>query len=457
MNSPLTENTQLKISISGIRGTIPAGLDPLNLVQFVRAFAAVTGKRIVIGHDSRPTGPAIQHIIVGVLMACGKDVVTIGLAPTPTVKAAVKLWNAHAGIIISASHNPLEWNGLKFVGPEGFFFFARDLENWHKALQSERSPAVEYNKFGSFSERSGTEAHIEDILRIIPNLSQIRSKAYSVVVDAVNGAGRRSMPALLERLGCRVIPLYCDEEGTFPRPPEPTPAALKKFGALVKQKKAAVGFALDPDADRLVVASCERGVLSEEYTLPLSLLGAGYLGKRRKGSIVVNLSTSNLIDQIAAPSGLTVVRSAVGEANVVAKMKALGAIFGGEGNGGVIHPDVASYGRDSLTGAALILSAMAAGNNGLDDLLVRLPDLYMEKDKAPLKNTDPESIFQALKKAWPDAQTNEEDGLRLDFSDGGWLHVRASNTEPVLRFIAQSSGKPALKKILTRARQLVGG
>jgi phosphomannomutase len=449
----------LLISVSGIRGIIPAGLDPLNVVCFARALAAVTGKRIVVGQDARPTGPALKHILIGTLQAAGKTVIDIGLAPTPTVKAAVAL-HGDAGVMISASHNPLEWNGFKLIQKGGYFFDAPMNERWMRALRDNVDPTVDYKRFGQVTQIDAVADHIEAVLKALPLRKEIRAQKYRVAVDAVAGAGRAALPQLLEELGCKVERLYCDASDRFPRPPEPTPTALKSFGRLVKDTKAAVGFALDPDADRLVCGSQAQGAINEEYTLPLAFLGlAPFLKKTAKsrGPIVVNLSTSTLCDTIAAKYGVPVVRAAVGEANVVELMRKRGAIFGGEGNGGVIHPGIPSYGRDSLIGAALVLQAMAHRKAKSVDLLMRdLAVLHMQKTKFEFERSQLAAIFARFEQGFgPGVQVDRRDGLYLSFPDGAWLHVRASNTEPILRVIAQASGPRELRDLIKNGRSFL--
>lgn len=466
------------ISISGIRGTIPEQLRPETLISYIEAFALSTGKRIVTGKDSRATGTAIEQLIHGVLLAAGKEIISVGLAATPTVKATVQTQKADAGIIITASHNPPEYNGLKFLKKGGFFFEKPDFEKWHLHLQtvltrntttksaarqadksnSNRTTWKNYKAQGLLHSHSGDSDHIKSILNGL-DIERIRQKKYAVLIDAVGGAGRNSLPALLSELGCKIIPLFCDDNhGVFPRPPEPTPAALKEFSRRLKSENDPVdiGFALDPDADRLVPGSPGSGAIHEEYTLPLSYLGYENLPR---GPIVVNLSTANLIDQV---SDRTVFRSAVGEANVVALMKKKKAVFGGEGNGGLIDPFLPSFGRDSLAAAARILNAMTIHNAAtLDDLLEKMPPLYMEKTKISLAGmkTSPENIFKKIEKIFPEATFNKEDGLHISFQEPAteWVHIRASNTEPILRIIAQADSKKNLKNLINRVQKTVSG
>lgn len=472
----VNRSDHLMVSVSGIRGTIPEGLDPVNITLFTQAFAAITGKRIVIGQDARPSGPFMKHLIVGTLLAAGKEVTDIGLAPTPTVKAAVKSWKADAGIMISASHNPTNWNAFKFIDKGGGFFNARRFEELDYALKGGIFPHIDTKKMGAISVANGIQNHILSVLDLIPNVMQIKKKKYRVVVDGVAGAGREALPELLRSLGCEVVPLYCEAttDGSFPRPPEPTPAALKKFSSQLKSEKAAVGFALDPDADRLVVGSGTGGAIHEEYTVPLALLGllsssqkqALFPGRKilkapsqgskeesnLEGTIVVNLSTSDLVDSVAEKTGLRVVRSPVGEANVVEVMQKKKAVYGGEGNGGVIHPRVPSFGRDTLTGAALILSAMAAIQaDSVDELMEALPPLHMKKTKAHRGNLSLESVYRSLSKEFPGAEVDNQDGLHLRLPDLGWIHARPSNTEPIIRLIAQGKTKKDMEKLIERS------
>ncbi len=459
MQDPIQRGKDLIVSVSGVRGTIPAGLDPHNTLEFARAFAAsVKGKTVVIGRDSRPTGPALQQIFTGALLAAGKDVLDIGLAPTPTVKAAVAL-HGDAGVVVSASHNPIAWNGFKFLRKGGFFFGKKENDALLAAIRAGNYNTADVKKFGTVRNVDGSADHIQAVIKALPNVAAIRKRKFRVVVDAAGGAGREALPALLEELGCKVTRLYCDAVpgGTFPRPPEPTPAALKEFGHLVQSEKAAAGFALDPDADRLVTGSPGRGAVHEEYTLPLALFGLAVKTKLKKNSVVVvNLSTSTMIDAAADQLGLRVMRAPVGEANVVAMMQKHKAVFGGEGNGGVIHPGVPSFGRDSLIGAGLILAAMADRNaKNLDDLLATLPALHMLKTKFSLERSL-DDVLSRLEKGFVPAVIDRRDGLHFVLQDGAaWMHVRASNTEPILRLIAQAQDARELKHLSRRAGELL--
>ena len=463
----------LRISLSGIRGTIPRGLNPENLVPFIRAFAQISGRRIIIGRDTRPSGPFLHQLVLGTLIAAGKEILDIGIAPTPSLKCAVRLFKADAGIIITASHNPINWNGFKFVDDKGLFWGAGKQQNWLSALNSysaEKKIYCENKALGSYRIVDALSGHIQAVCNFLlqnekgTGIQSIRKKKYLVIVDAGAGAGAEALPALLKKLGCQVIPLHCQfiaKMQKFPRMPEPTPDALKKLASLVKKHKAAIGFALDPDADRLALVSPERGAISEEYTLPLALLGLDPLLKKRQKAgkanhLVFNLSTSSLCNYFKSAYNTKIFRSPVGEANVVDLMQKKKALFGGEGNGGVIVPDIPSFGRDPLTGAALILSAMAAANaKNLDRLLDFLPALYMHKSKYKLAGSSFEDISEKFLLEFPSAKANHSDGLHLSLPEQSWLHLRPSNTEAVVRFIAEGATQESLKEILKRANKIL--
>ena len=463
----------LRISLSGIRGTIPKGLDPENIVPFIRAFAQVSGKRIMIARDTRPSGPFLHQLVVGTLLAAGKEILDIGIAPTPSLKCAVRLFKANAGIIISASHNPINWNGFKFVDEQGFFWGEAKQQNWLSALNSHLEKEKAYREIkalGSYRLVDALSGHIQTVCDFLckeegeEKLRLIRKKKYRVLVDAGAGAGAEALPVLLEKLGCQVIPLHCQfiaKMQKFPRMPEPSPQALTKLASLVKKRKAAIGFALDPDADRLAVVSPERGAISEEYTLPLALLGLDPLLKKRQRAgkanhLVFNFSTSSLCSYFTSAYNTKIFRSSVGEANVVDLMQKKKAVFGGEGNGGVIVPDIPSFGRDPLIGAALILSAMATAKaDSVDRLLDFLPKLYMHKSKYKLAESSFEDISERFLLEFPAAKANHSDGLHLSLPDKSWLHLRPSNTEAVLRLIAEGATQESLKEILRCANRIL--
>ena len=454
--------------------------------------------KIVIGRDTRPSGVFLHQLIVGTCLAAGVHVVDLGIVPTPSVKLMVTHCNASGGIMISASHNPLDWNGFKFLARDGSFFDQSQQKQWHKALKADilRPSASKFNlgklrfankkmmfyrttpKLGRYDRADAIQAHITAILKYITNSKAIREQKYKVVVDGVNGAGSQALPLLLEQLGCQVSRLYCEPKlnsssrvgnkirttyhamPTFPRPPEPNAIALRQLAQHVKKNKAAIGFALDPDADRLALATPQQGAISEEYTLALALFGMAEQMQTNKSraarhnlnTIVVNLSTSRLCEYFCERYDMRIYRSAVGEANVVALMRQKNAIFGGEGNGGVIVPAIPSYGRDPLIAAALILSAMAERVAlTVDTLLEHLPPLFMQKKQYTMSKEKFALLADRLRLEFAESKVNTSDGLHLSLDDKSWLHLRPSNTEPILRLIAQAPSAARLKQIMTLA------
>ncbi len=473
----LKDNKNLIVSLAGIRGTLPAGLDAGRSLYFTRAFAHGIGRRIVIGRDTRYSGLFLSHIVIGALLEAGKEVIDLGIVPTPTLKCAVKLYKAAGGIMITASHNPMEWNGFKYFREDGFFFSQTQYQSWQRALSIRQSAALRVKQAGSYHQVQDYRGHIDAILDFLgpDHVQSIAQKKYRVVVDGGNGAGAGALPSLLAALGCECICLHCEakECARFPRPPEPQAHALAGLGALLKKHKGAVGFALDPDADRLSLASPRRGAVSEEYSLPLAFMGLqsyiqntsgakSFYGNRKY--IVVNFSTSLLCEDLAAQYQAQVLRAPVGEAHVVAMMRKKRAFFGGEGNGGVILPAVASYGRDALSGAALVLHAMAQRHiSTIDELLDELPVIYMKKSKHSLPAAGKLSCSAAIRKIYtqfvehfPAAQAHYQDGLYLSLPDRSRLHLRPSNTEQILRLVIEAADAKMLASIYKFARGILG-
>ncbi|RHX85185.1 phosphoglucosamine mutase [Leptospira stimsonii] len=453
--SPVFNHPDLMVSVSGIRGIIPTGLSPEVIFDALRAFGTwIEGSKIVIGRDSRPSGPYIENIALGLMQAMGKDVLQLGIVPTPTVKAVVNLSKAGGGIMISASHNPIIWNAFKFIGPGGFFTDASALEQILDTVRNHSYRPIQYKPSSKIvSGKEWCEKHIESVLKRV-NVSAIRKKKYKVLVDAVSGAGSFLVPELLERLGCKPILMHCSPDGTFPRPPEPTPEALKQTSRKMKSSGADIGFALDPDADRLVVLTPKKGAISEEYTLPLSFLSLT-LGKfPKKANVVVNLSTSFINEFVAGEYGVPVTRSKVGEANVVSDMLRHKSVFGGEGNGGVIDPEIASFGRDSLSGIAHILNVMATTGKKIDSLLEEMPAIHMQKTSFKIAGKNLQDIYSKFRGEFSSYSEETLDGLRLA-SEDSWIHIRPSNTEPIIRVIGEARTKKDLNSLLDRAGRLM--
>ncbi len=425
----------LMVSISGIRGIVGSGLDPEVIVKYVNAYADFVGTgKIVVGRDARITGEMVNQIVTGTLLAKGLDVIDIGICPTPTVQFNVKTLDAQGGIAISASHNPNEWNALKLLNSTGQFMSPNEHQKMKKYLDVESS-FVDWTKIGKrtiYSE--GLTNHINAVLKLpIINLEKIKSKKIKVLVDCVNGAGAYCVPDLLRLFGCEVIELNCEKNGIFPRLPEPLPENLMETMQAVKTNHADLGVVVDPDVDRLVLITDKGEPFSEENTITLS---ADFVVSKTKGNVVVNLSTSRSVEDIATKNNSTCYRSPVGEANVVQKMKEVGAVIGGEGSGGVIYPAL-HYGRDALVGIAFTLQYLADSGKKLSAIKDELPNYFISKKKIDLKSVSPDEVIKKLVSNYSKEKINIEDGLRIDFEDH-WVHFRKSNTEPIVRIITES-------------------
>ncbi|EPG73611.1 phosphoglucosamine mutase [Leptospira fainei serovar Hurstbridge str. BUT 6] len=454
--SPVFQHPDLMVSVSGIRGIIPTGLSSDVIYDALRAFGTwLKGNTVVIGRDSRPSGAFIESIAIGVMQGMGKNVILLGVVPTPTVKAVVNQTKAAGGIMISASHNPVIWNAFKFIGPGGFFTGASDLEEILDVVRTESYKPFQFKPNSKVEEgRDKIQGHIDSVLARV-NVAGIKKKKYSVFLDAVNGGGSFVLPELLKSLGCKVIALHCKPDGTFPRPPEPTPDALRQSSRAMRQSGADVGFALDPDADRLVILTPKKGAISEEYTLPLSFLS--YLASNKvpkRASLTVNLSTSFINDWVASSAGIPTFRSKVGEANVVSEMIRRKSVFGGEGNGGVIDPAIPSFGRDSLSGVAHVLNLLALKGEAVDSVLSGLPAVHMRKIAYKISGKKPEQIYSQFRNEFPDHGEDIRDGLRLS-SEDSWIHIRPSNTEPILRVIAEARTKKDLSALIETAGKIM--
>lgn len=433
-------------SISGFRGTIGGrpgeNLTPQDIVECTAAFGQwvieTTGNpRVVVGRDGRISGEMVGTLVITTLRAMGISVVDLGLSTTPTVEIAVPLEKAGGGVIITASHNPKEWNALKLLNDRGEFISAADGETLLKLVAAN---AVEYapvDKLGSYrKDDSYLGKHIEMILDLpLVDAAAIRLKKFRIVVDAVNSTGALSVPPLLEALGCQVIVLNGEVNGHFAHNPEPLKEHLGQLSTEVRVQKAQLGIAVDPDVDRLVFM-CEDGeVFGEEYTL---VAVADYVLSKRPGNTVSNLSSTRALRDVTTKYGGEYHAAAVGEVNVVEKMKAVNAVIGGEGNGGVILPEL-HYGRDALVGIALFLSHLANCGKQISTLRKTYPEYQMSKtklDRTP--DIDLNKIFAALREKYRNEQINTEDGLKIDF-DSGWVHLRPSNTEPIIRVYSESN------------------
>lgn len=444
------------ISISGIRGIPGESLLPPDITRFTAAFVRLSGGGpLVVGRDGRSGGDTLQDLVVAAARMCGADVIDIGVAPTPTVQLAVEKLGARGGIAITASHNPQQWNGLKFLDATGVFLDARQNAALQAILADENFPWVGYETFGE--RRDAAEfwrTHVETVLAYNADaVARIRTRAFTIVVDAVNASGSHIVPALLRELGCTVIPAACDGSGLFPHAPEPLPHNLVSLGEAVLQHRADMGFAIDPDADRLVVFTEKGEPYGEEYTVTTAV--SAVLARCDTPSsvhTVVNLSTTRAVDDIARSYGATVHRTPVGEINVVARMLETGAVVGGEGSGGVIVPAI-HPGRDSLVGILLLLDALSGFDGPVSAYRAQLPEYSIRKFTYSTAGRDSAAILARICETYASHAPNTADGVRIDFPEG-WVHLRLSNTEPIMRVIAEApSGETAEALAATVARE----
>jgi len=429
-------------STSGVRGIVGVTLDPPTVIQYAAAFGQFLKKgRVVVGRDSRPSGEYISGLICSTLAMVGCDVVDIGVVPTPTVELSVLDHKAAGGIAVTASHNPSEWNALKFFGPRGEFITKAQYERLEAIVGADKPAYVPYNRLGSIHrDHTAVERHMQSVLKLKSlAVPKVRQAGFLVVVDAINGAGSYCLPKLLEQMGVGVIRLNCKGNGDFCHTPEPIPENLKQLGQAVRESKADLGLACDPDADRLALVDEAGRPIGEEMTLALAV---AYYLRREKGPVAVNLSTSRMTADVARMVGCPVSLSPVGEANVIAEMRKRKAVIGGEGNGGVILPE-SHYGRDALVAAALVLSSLAETGKSLSEMAGALPAYVMTKKKSPLPAGFERKIGKVekeLKGAYREVAVDRRDGVRIDIPDG-WVQVRKSNTEPIYRLIVEARSK----------------
>lgn len=443
--------TKRILSISGLRGVIGEGLDPEYIVQFASALGAMyQGGTVVLSRDGRMTGSYIKHAVTSALLASGCKVVDADICATPTCGVLVQELNAAGGVQITASHNPIEWNGLKPFGPDGSVFGSERGEQLLDILENKKFSFSSWDGLGTAESLDDPfEPHLARVLKLV-DADAIRARSFKVVLDCNHGSGAVGGPRLLEALGCEVVVLGGTPDGNFAHTPEPIAANLTGLCDAVRENKADIGFAQDPDADRLAIVDENGSYIGEELTLALSL---EFVLRDRKGPVVVNGSTSRVNADIAERHGCDFHRSHVGEANVCAMMRELGAVIGGEGNGGVIEPSV-GYVRDSFVSMAYVLAAMASDEATVSELVAKVPDYTIVKDKITCDRSRVAVACQALKAAFPDATAIEGDGLRLDWPDR-WVQVRASNTEPILRVIAEAKGVEVAESLCAEAVQAV--
>ena len=434
-------------SISGIRGTIGGrpgdALTPTDLVRFVSAYATWVKKasnsqhvKVVVGRDARISGQMVRNIVTGVLMGMGVDVVDIGLATTPTTELAVTAEHADGGIIITASHNPKPWNALKLLDNKGEFLSAAQGADVLSIAANEDYEASDVDSLGSIVEKDYADYHIEKVLSLkLVDADAVRKAGFTVAMDTINSVGGIILPKLLEKLGVKTVyGINLEPNGRFTHNPEPLPQNLTDIAKLVRDKKADMGIVVDPDVDRLAFISEDGSMFGEEYTI-VSI--ADYVLSHTPGSTVSNLSSSRALRDVTERHGGTYAPAAVGEVNVVAKMRETNAIIGGEGNGGVIYPEC-HYGRDALVGIALQLTQMAKSGKSLTQLRATYPDYVISKNRIDLRpGVDVDAILAKVKQAHKDDKVDDRDGVKIDFLDS-WVHLRKSNTEPIIRIYAEA-------------------
>jgi phosphomannomutase len=465
------------IGVSGVRGIVGTDLTPEFVAHYAAAFGAWaragrSGKKapaVVLGRDARTSGPMFAMAATAGLLSVGCDVIDIGLTSTPGAQLAVEHHHAAGGIVLTASHNPIEWNALKFIGPDGVFLSADAGSRVRAFLENGGLPRAGYDGVGAVRPDAHAVArHLGLVLQLpmIP-VARIKRRRFRVALDTVRGAGGAIMPLLLERLGCRVSAIHLETDGRFPRAPEPVPEHLGELGRLVRKSKADVGIAVDPDVDRLAIVDEQGRAIGEDYTLAFAVravLGDGRMagwpaGQKRPRairpsghrSVIVNLSTSLVVDDAAREYGATVVRVPVGEVNVARALIERGAAIGGEGNGGVILPRLHA-GRDAPLAAALVLTLLARDGRSVSEIVDAAPRYAIVKSKVP-RGAALDRVYAALRQRFADAATDTQDGLRLGWPDR-WLHVRPSNTEPIIRLIAEAPTRAAADALVEEGKRL---
>ena len=449
-------------SISGIRGTIGGnvneGLTPIDTVKFASAYGTWLKNnnpnqklKVVIGRDARPSGQMVSDLVCSSLIGLGIDVVNLGLSTTPTVEVAVPLENAHGGIILTASHNPKQWNALKLLNSKGEFISGEEGNTLLEIAETASFNFAEVDDLGTITnDNSYLQKHIDAVLKLpLVNVEAIKNANFSVVIDAVNSTGGIFIPALLEALGVqKVTKLYCEPNGQFPHNPEPLPEHLTDLASKIKESKADVGFTVDPDVDRLAMVCEDGSMFGEEYTL---VAVADYVLSQTPGATVSNLSSTRALRDVTESKGESYFASAVGEVNVVSLMKQNNAVIGGEGNGGVIYPE-SHYGRDALVGIALFLSHLALKKCKTSELRDSFPKYCISKNKIQLTpEVDVDKILQKIAEKYKKNEVDTTDGVKI-YIEKEWVHLRKSNTEPIIRIYAESRSMDAAKVLAERLK-----
>lgn len=449
----MTRIQSLKISISGIRGIVGETLTPQLLTAFAGAFGTYMGRgAIMVGRDTRASGEMVRNAVFAGLLSAGCEPVDLGICPVPSIQIRTVDGRARGAIAITASHNPAEWNALKFIGRRGLFLNshqAEELLDIYHQRSFTQVPSGEISRVRS--DQLAVPAHIKRLLAYF-DPDMVRRARLKVVLDSCNGAGSVAAPQFLRELGCSVVELHTNPAGGFPRNPEPIPENLGDLCEAVCKNRADVGLAQDADADRLALVDAGGNPIGEEYTLVFATV---FVLEKTKGTVVTNLSTTRVIDDVAGRMGCPVIRTKVGEINVVEEMIQSGAVVGGEGNGGVILP-VIHHCRDSMSGMGAVLQLMAERRKPLREIVGEFPHYEMIKDKIAFLPDNLPSLQAALKEHFPNAERQVLDGLKLTWEDS-WLHVRLSNTEPVLRIVAEAKSRKHAGDIVREVKRLIAG
>jgi phosphomannomutase len=455
----------LMVSVSGVRGRVGEGLTPEVIARFTAAFGTYVRSvsddvhakpRVIVARDSRVSGPMFVRTVISALMSVGCDVIDIGLAPTPTALFAIRHHNAAGGIVVTASHNPVEWNALKFASKVGMFLDSEESPAMRAFVNDKPIHRATWDRLGDvITDDAAAERHLKAVLGIpYLDIEGLRKRRFKVALDCIRGAGTVLLPRLLDALGCDVIGLNLEPDGRFHRAPEPVAENLAELEAAVKASGADIGMATDPDSDRLSLVSNNGKAIGEDFTLALA---AQLVLRHTKGPVVTNLSTSRILEDVAAAAGVRLIRAAVGEINVARAMQREGAVIGGEGNGGVILPDV-HHTRDAAVAAALVLQLLLELEKPLDQIVAGHPVYTIVKDKLPRDAGELDAAYNALESGLNAPDADRQDGLRLAWpAERRWLHLRASGTEPILRIIAEAPTEGEARQLVEQARQALSG
>jgi phosphomannomutase len=453
----------LMVSVSGVRGRVGAGLTPEVVARFAAAFGAYIRERsgsdrprIVLARDSRTSGPMFVRVVAAALQSVGCDVVDIGIAPTPTALFNIPALDADGGIVVTASHNPVEWNALKLASSVGMFLDGDEAPLMHAFVNDRPIQRAAWDAIGAVIEdTAAVERHIRAVLGIrYLDIEALQARRFRVALDCIRGAGAVLLPRLLEALGCEVIGVNMEPDGRFHREPEPVAENLKELEQAVLDSGADIGMATDPDSDRLALVANDGRAIGEDYTLALA---AALVLRHNPGPVVTNLSTSRLLRDVTDEAGVVLHLAPVGEINVARRMEHVGAVIGGEGNGGVILPDV-QHTRDAAVAAALVLQYLLEEQRSLGEVVAGRPSYVIVKDKLPRDSGSLDAAYETLVRELGAPGIDRQDGLRLDWPDERrWLHLRASGTEPILRIIAEAPTEAAARQLVDQARHALAG